>query len=96
MEWIGWRDGGGVSGVKLLSGPMYSQCDWLGLQTCTPDTRLCSNRPFPVARLGQRSFLLLSPSAPLSAKIRLLKEGRPPPALLAVLSQSHAHTQTAF
>lgn len=58
---------------------MYPQRDWLGLLACIPDTRLCYNRPFPVAEFGQRSFLLLSHPALLPAQIRLLKENRRPP-----------------
>lgn len=41
--------------------------------------RLCYNRPFPAAGLGQRSFLLLSQPALLWPQIRLLKENRRPP-----------------
>lgn len=79
-RWLGvvWGWWGQCSGVKLPSGLMYPQCDWLGLPACIPDTGLCSNRPFPVAGLGQRSFLLLSRPAPLPAQIRLLKEKRRP------------------
>lgn len=68
----------GVSAARVNppSGPMYPQCDWLGPLACALDTRLCYNRPFPVAGLGQCSFLLLSRSAQLPAQIRLLKENR--------------------
>lgn len=68
----------GVSAARVNppSGPMYPQCDWLGPLACALDTRLCYNRPFPVAGLGQCFFLLLSPSAQLAAQIRLLKENR--------------------
>lgn len=108
----GWEEGkvgwwGQCNGVKLPSGLMYPQCDWLGLPACIPDTGLCYNRPFPVAGLGQRSFLLLSCPAPFPAQIRLLKEKRRlPPTLhffapLQLLSLSpflyisHTHTAVA-
>lgn len=77
----------GVSAARVNppSGPMQPQCDWLGPLACALDTRLCYNRPFPVAGLGQCSFLLLSRSAQLPAQIRLLKENRGLPLALPFL-----------